>query len=171
MEYQDLIRKVSEMDLPATTLAAFGVGVLMHWIIFRTVEVERYLRLLIATFAIITPLSIYQYSVFSRLSFLASALRATVVLASFFGGLSTSILLYRAFFHPLRHFPGPPLARVTKLYGAWLAGSNTMYYKELEEMHRKYGDFVRVGESWILSPFSLPSSSSPSISLRGFALY
>jgi len=147
MKHLELLHNAGEIGSPITALVAFTAGILIHLSVVRNIYIEQYLRFTIVSFALLTPLSVYQYSVFSHLSLLNSAVRAAIVLASLFSGLSTSIVLYRAFFHPLRHFPGPFPARVSKLYGAWLAGKKVMYYKDLAEMHERYGDFVRTGES------------------------
>ncbi|GME33397.1 Short-chain dehydrogenase/reductase SDR, partial [Neofusicoccum parvum] len=51
--------------------------------------------------------------------------------------------IYHVFIHPLRRFPGPPLAAATK--GVWLfhriRGTQAPW---ITELHRKYGDVVRV---------------------------
>ncbi|CAJ2505021.1 Uu.00g124150.m01.CDS01 [Anthostomella pinea] len=69
---------------------------------------------------------------------------------SYFISLATSIVLYRAFFHPLtrERFPGPWYARVTKLWHCW-AVRHSKNFLVLHEMHAKYGDFVRTGPSEI----------------------
>ncbi|KAL4862506.1 cytochrome P450 [Aspergillus spectabilis] len=64
---------------------------------------------------------------------------------SFNLGLTASILLYRAFFHRLRRFPGPFMAKLTRLSIMMRSLERTQYHLDLEEMHRKYGDFVRTG--------------------------
>jgi len=127
-------------------LAASATGILTHLLVVRNIEVERSLRSMIAIFPVLTLVLAYQSSVLWKIPLETSATRVAVGSASFFAGLATSMLLYRVFFHPLRHFPGPFPARVTKLYGTWLAGRRVMYYKDLAEMHDKYGDFVRTGE-------------------------
>ncbi|KAG2414635.1 hypothetical protein HFD88_003826 [Aspergillus terreus] len=61
-------------------------------------------------------------------------------------GLYSSLLVYRLFLHPLRRFPGPFGARIS---GFWMP-MNIRYqppYQLLEDLHRKYGDFVRIGPS------------------------
>lgn len=61
--------------------------------------------------------------------------------------LWTSMLVYRAFFHPLRHFPGPRLAKLSKFWALWqTARSDSKWYQVVEKLHRKYGDYVRTGE-------------------------
>ena len=67
------------------------------------------------------------------------------VIASYGCTLFTSIIIYRFFFHRLRHFPGPFLARVSKLWhvAKLLQKPNFIL---LDELHEAYGDFVRIGE-------------------------
>ena len=60
-------------------------------------------------------------------------------------GLTTSILLYRAFFHRLRRFPGPWSAKLSRLSTVKRVTKRTQYHLDLVAMHSKYGDFVRTG--------------------------
>ncbi|RPB27261.1 cytochrome P450 [Terfezia boudieri ATCC MYA-4762] len=58
------------------------------------------------------------------------------------GGLLTTLVFYRLYFHPLAEYPGPLLARCTSLhaaYHAWIGDSHLVLY----HAHRKYGKFVR----------------------------
>jgi hypothetical protein len=54
--------------------------------------------------------------------------------------LLSGLALYRLFFHPLRHIPGPLLARLTYFYqfhyDVVLGGTMS---KELPKLHEKYG--------------------------------
>lgn len=60
-------------------------------------------------------------------------------------GFFGSILSYRTFFHSLRAFPGPFMARTTKLWNVLrIVGSTN--FALMEEMHDTYGDFVRTGK-------------------------
>ncbi|KAK7718873.1 hypothetical protein SLS57_005983 [Botryosphaeria dothidea] len=59
--------------------------------------------------------------------------------------LTTSILIYRAFFHRLRKFPGPFAARLTKLWSVYNSSKNLQYHFVLDDVHKKYGDVVRTG--------------------------
>lgn len=64
----------------------------------------------------------------------------------FYVTLFTSIILYRLSpWHPLAKYPGPILARITKLWGAviMINGKNHVRFKQL---HEKYGPYVRVGK-------------------------
>lgn len=69
------------------------------------------------------------------------------VLLSVFGYVFYSIvyqIVYYRFFHPLRKFPGPWWASVTRLWIAYHNVKEDELYLE-EDMHRK------LGKSWILS--------------------
>ena len=58
--------------------------------------------------------------------------------------LFSSMAVYRTLFHRLRRFPGPVLARVSKLWHvAHCLGSKN--HLLMEELHEQYGDFVRTG--------------------------
>ncbi|KAJ6124316.1 hypothetical protein N7471_011633 [Penicillium samsonianum] len=56
--------------------------------------------------------------------------------------LFTSITVYRLIFHRLRHFPGPKLAAVTKLWHVWKC-RDSRGHLVLQAWHEKYGEFVR----------------------------
>ncbi|APA07309.1 hypothetical protein sscle_02g020790 [Sclerotinia sclerotiorum 1980 UF-70] len=72
--------------------------------------------------------------------------------------LWTNILVYRAFFHPLRHFPGPFGARLSKF---WSLGkvmqSKFRWYQVLGDLKEEYGDYVRTGprELMIFDPAAI----------------
>ena len=71
-----------------------------------------------------------------------------IILASFacyLLSLFTSIAVYRVYFHRLRHFPGPRLAAVSKLWHVWQC-RDSRNHLVLERLHREYGSFVRTGE-------------------------
>jgi len=63
---------------------------------------------------------------------------------SFTGSIWLSMGIYRAFFHRLRRYPGPFLAKLSQLWRVWrnLRKEN---YLVLDELHRTYGEYVRVG--------------------------
>ena len=65
--------------------------------------------------------------------------------ASYFGVLVSSIVLYRISpFHPLAQYPGPLLAKITKWWHAYQVynGKQHIY---IQQLHKKYGDVVRIG--------------------------
>jgi tryprostatin B 6-hydroxylase len=66
---------------------------------------------------------------------------------SFTGALWLSMSVYRAFFHRLGGYPGPFLARLSQLWRVW-KNLRAEHYRVLDELHRKYGEYVRVGMCW-----------------------
>ena len=62
--------------------------------------------------------------------------------------LTSSIVLYRISpIHPLHRYPGPLRAKITKWWYIWkVRGGKQHIY--VEALHRKYGDIVRIGESY-----------------------
>ncbi|KAL9059749.1 MAG: hypothetical protein Q9162_001050 [Coniocarpon cinnabarinum] len=74
--------------------------------------------------------------------------RAATLIIGYLIGLYTSLIIYRVFFHRLRHFPGPRLAGITKLWHVY----NTLdarNHELLHGIHKQYGDFVRIGPNEI----------------------
>lgn len=72
------------------------------------------------------------------------------ITAAYLTGLLGSIACYRIFFHPLRAFPGPRLAALSKLWHVWKC-RDSRGHDVLEDWHQNYGAIVRTGE--------IPSSS------------
>lgn len=58
--------------------------------------------------------------------------------------LFSSIVIYRLYFHRLRHFPGPKLAAASKLWHVWQC-RDSRNHLVLQLLHQKYGSFVRTG--------------------------
>lgn len=78
-----------------------------------------------------------------------------IATGSYFTALSASILIYRAFFHPLRNFPGPFSARLSKLVHFFRIARTSKNYVLADQMFQKYGEFVRSADV-----SSIPPSSS-----------
>ncbi|OLN96686.1 Isotrichodermin C-15 hydroxylase 4 [Colletotrichum chlorophyti] len=51
--------------------------------------------------------------------------------------------VYNAFLHPLRKYPGPKLAGVTRAYYLWFDVRGVSHWK-VKEWHEKYGEVVRI---------------------------
>ncbi|KAJ6505129.1 hypothetical protein C8R45DRAFT_894506 [Mycena sanguinolenta] len=67
----------------------------------------------------------------------------------FLGNLTLSIVVYRLSpFHPLAQYPGPTIAKVTKLWSFWKTaqGYKYLWHKELHDQYRPY---VRTGPNEI----------------------
>ena len=86
---------------------------------------------------------------------LQSATNALIVMIAYFASLCTSIAIYRTCFHRLRHFPGPFMARVSKLWHVRRV-LDSQNHILMDEMFEKYGEFVRTGMSkWRLQAATL----------------
>jgi hypothetical protein len=73
---------------------------------------------------------------------------ATLVATSFWSSLWLWIGAYRAFLHPLRDYPGPFAAGLSKWWTtkqAW--GSNLHLHRIQQQLQKEYGDYVRTGTS------------------------
>lgn len=77
----------------------------------------------------------------------SSFLEAMLVFSGYLTTLLMSIAVYRLYYHRLSRagFPGPRLARTTKIWHAW-ACRDSKNFLVLDELARQYGDFVRTGE-------------------------
>jgi hypothetical protein len=61
--------------------------------------------------------------------------------------LFSSIVLYRLSpFHPLARYPGPVLAKCTKLWAVYQVSTGKMHLV-FSDLHEKYGSVVRTGRS------------------------
>jgi hypothetical protein len=65
-------------------------------------------------------------------------------------GIYVSMLFYRAFLHRLSAFPGPFFAKLSNFYVTYLSAKNLQLYEETERLHKKYGDYVRLGKGTVL---------------------
>ncbi|OAG07002.1 putative benzoate 4-monooxygenase cytochrome P450 [Paraphaeosphaeria sporulosa] len=125
-----------EISIPACA------ALLLHAVVLRRFEVDHFtLRLCVTSLA-----------VHIAFAFAFGLTTATTTAASFFGTLTAVILIYRAFLHPLRQFPGPFAARLSKW---WTVGqilrSDFRYHKSVvPRLGRKYGDYVRTGPRELL---------------------
>lgn len=75
----------------------------------------------------------------------------TMTFITHYTSLLLSIIVYRVSpFHPLAQYPGPFLAKITKLYHAWQVykGKQHIYLKDL---HERYGEVVRTGECRLIA--------------------
>ncbi|EKG09048.1 hypothetical protein MPH_13968 [Macrophomina phaseolina MS6] len=112
------------------------IAVACHQFIFRRVELDEKAAALVLIFLVACIAFLVLNIALHSASFLCSLYRLAVATTSFATTSTISILVYRASFHRLNRFPGPFLARLTKLY-AFKQSQSLQYYKELEDMHRK----------------------------------
>lgn len=76
----------------------------------------------------------------------------------YMSGLFSSICIYRRYFHRLRHFPGPPLAGITKFWHVWQCRTGQNYLV-IEKLRKKYGPVIRTGpEELTIIDAAVPSA-------------
>jgi hypothetical protein len=69
-------------------------------------------------------------------SLVSSALLTAMFGVIYLGVLGISIVLYRVYFHPLRHYPGPKLSRITKI--EWFFRTRDgHFYLHVDRLHKK----------------------------------
>lgn len=134
------------MDLTRLPMYAAAGGILSHWTYFihgeHHVAAPKLVRLALAL-PMIAFAGMWHFTDFT---WLQAARLTTQVVLSFYASLWTSIILYRVVFHRLRRFPGPFMFKVSKLWHVYKLVPNSDNYLQLDELHKKYGDFVRTGK-------------------------
>ncbi|KAH7073023.1 cytochrome P450 monooxygenase-like protein [Paraphoma chrysanthemicola] len=140
---------ITTTPLSLICLYGAGTGVLSHVAYF--IRGEHHLQapsLLITT--ITAPLlAITTQLLFTDIGFTAALVRSFAALGSFLGALCVSIVTYRLFFHPLRHFPGPFGAKITKFWHVKQVFPKIQNHRLLDSLRKEYGDFVRTGPNEI----------------------
>ena len=130
-------------------VASFAAGAALQQALLRHGEWDNYsFKLIVGAATVETLLSIVVHVYFSEppIDAFQHALCWTLAAVA---GIYVSMLLYRAFFHRLRVFPGPFAARLSTFYITWLSARRRQVYEDVRALHRKYGDYVRVGPTEI----------------------
>lgn len=148
----DILRDAAQRSASQGVAAAVLFGIVFHLSI-RPFEFELVMFHFMAAFILS----------FFGMFYVFGLMKAILFATSFSTGLLASIAVYRLVFHRCRNFPGPLAAKVSKFHAASLAAKDVKYYKELEKMHEKYGDFVRTGprEISILRKSAVPILYGP----------
>ena len=81
----------------------------------------------------------------SKDGFQLAVRNVTLIINAYVFALFASMVIYRTAFHPLRAFPGPVLARVSKLWHVYMV-RGSQNHLVLEGMRENYGTFVRTGK-------------------------
>lgn len=130
--------------------ADFLAGVFAHLALFRIGEWDLYTTRLLGGFAVLNAILTYSLPVLAPeiacSYWQAFKAVSTHLLVGIFG-IYTSIVVYRAAFHRLNRFPGPFAARLSNFYVSSLSVKRFHLYEEVQTLHKKYGDIVRLGET------------------------
>ncbi|KAI0109866.1 cytochrome P450 [Daldinia grandis] len=124
-------------------LGTAALGVFSHFAIFIRGEWHMQAPTL---FKIYSFLAFVVFFVEQRLGAdISTGFKITSLIASSYAtALFTSIVIYRKFFHRLRHFPGPWLAGATKFWHVWQCRTGKNFLV-IEELRKKYGPVIRTG--------------------------
>lgn len=174
MSLSSLLQGAAHADALQTGLAALLLGVLFHISIpIRHAEFEEimlpFVGVACATFGGVLSL----FATVGELSIIEALVQTATITVFFNAGLLLSIGIYRLFFHRLRHFPGPFAAKLTKFHAVYRSAKHTQLHREREELHKQYGDVVRVGprEVSILRKSAVPLLYGPTTDCRKSTWY
>ena len=147
------------MPLEVVALVGTTLGVASHLGYFIHGEHHMQVAWISAVF-IVAPLALFvTLSKYIEDNPYLEAGKITAVAAgSYFTALSTSILIYRAFFHPLHNFPGPFTAKLSKVTHVLRIAKNSQNYLQNEQLFEKYGQFVRYAQAlcWLQVHTEIP---------------
>lgn len=139
-------------------------GILIHLLHFKHDEHHLQAPKILLSYVGIAALVTFAERSVQKTSMTAATASAAALVGVHLLSLFTSMLVYRLFFHSLRHFPGPVDLRISKLshVGRLLKGG-CKNYELLEDLRRQYGGFVRTGpnELTIFQPDVLTAATRP----------
>jgi hypothetical protein len=124
---------------------ALALGPISHLCIFIHGELNNYATH-IAAFFFLVFLSTVVIFYLSEPCIIANIVKASMLISTYLLALGGSILIYRALFHRLRQFPGDIFDSLSKWGAVMKAQRNAQYFLELRDLHKKYGDYVRIGQ-------------------------
>lgn len=144
-QLSDVFKEVSTWSVSKLVAVSTLSGVTSHIAFFVHGELD-YLAQQLFLGLFLVPASIFAVFAFHLgIPILQSSITTATIWISFLLGLTASILTYRLFLHPLRKFPGPVMARTSKLWGVAQTAKSFQYHYLVRDLHQKYGDFVRLG--------------------------
>ncbi|KAF2833080.1 cytochrome P450 [Ophiobolus disseminans] len=126
------------MDFSNPKLLFFSplLAIVLHELVLRRVEVDH----------LAIPIIVTTWFAYAILAFQADLVTASLVAASFWVPLWLYIGAYRTIFHPLRNYPGPFFARISKWWVVkqnW--DTNLHFHRAQQRLQKEYGDYVRTG--------------------------
>jgi hypothetical protein len=142
--------------------AALAAGIASHLFYFKPYEHHLYpLRYVQAFLFAIATISFGRSQVYETT--IAAQVAPTLSLAAIWlAGVFSSLAIYRLFFNPLNKIPGPYFARLSK-FNTVFRNSKLDGHHQLQQLHQKYGKFVRIGPNDIsvTDPEGGPVISAP----------
>jgi hypothetical protein len=134
---------LGDLTLSETATTALVLGIFCHLAI-RPFEIDGKAWHLVGSYVCMLSFLASLHLMLFDLS--STFVRTSIIAAAFNAGLAASILVYRGFFHRLRHFPGPFLAKFSRFYATFNAAQRLQANVDVQKLHGYYGDLVRVGK-------------------------
>lgn len=136
---------------------AFLLGIILHTTLLRHGEWDIYTTKLLLTSILIYALLYYGVSRFLGETPWQAFKVTSFIWSMGVAGIYSSMLVYRGVLHRLGKFPGPFVARLSNLYMTKLSIKKFHLFEEVQTLHQKYGDIVRIGKfpfhslrSWLI---------------------
>ena len=131
-------------SLPARLYGAAALGVLSHLCLFIRGEWHMQAPTLLTFYSILSLFIFLAEIRYGASDALSSLYETFLLVSSYSAALFTSMVIYRKYFHRLRHFPGPWLAGATKFWHVYQCrdGRNHLL---LERLRCQYGPIIRTG--------------------------
>lgn len=134
-----------------SALVSLLAGVTSHHLIFRPFEIDGYAWQILFIFLASVFILIIAYIQLAGYGVMLALCRVSLIATAYSAGAAISILMYRAFFHPLNRFPGPFMAKISRFYAMKNAAKSIKAFEDIQSLHKQYGDIVRVGEALLIS--------------------
>jgi cytochrome P450 family 628 len=136
------ITAITASALDPIAWISIASGVTTHLFLFRHGEWDTKSPAIVLSYVLAFIIA----SVLQRTLWHAETSVAAAAAGYHFLGLYASMLLYRAFFHRLCKYPGSFLGRLSNFYVTFLSAKRLHLFLEVQQLHAKYGDIVRLGE-------------------------
>ena len=139
LEYPTKWTPAEELSMAATR------GIASHLVFFISGEHHMKAPMICRLYVVLCSVLLYGTTVVKKQDPSSGTKEAFEIFATYTLPLIPSIVVYRKFFHRLRHFPGPSIASDITL---WQTAKtlDSQNHIMLDGLYGKYGDFVRIGK-------------------------
>lgn len=136
---------VMAMDTLLSIALATSIGIATHLAVFIRGEWHLSASHILAIHIVVFVSGSIVWYWFDPRDLLEQCHCACILGFAYLAGLLGSIAVYRLFFHRLRHFPGPRLAALTKLWHVFKC-RDSRNHLVLDALYKEYGTIVRTGK-------------------------
>jgi cytochrome P450 family 628 len=134
-----------DLSMAQACLALAALGVLSHLSFFIRMDAldsAPTLGLLLLTIPALLTVALNTLFAYSYINALITA---SAWVFSYLGGTFTSMLIYRMWFHPLRHYEGPFWSKLTQFHHVANITKRVDHFRRVDALHEKHGEYVRIG--------------------------